>query len=68
MHTGGRSKHLKVVVVSLLCAIVFALVGLTARLDKMNGAGMTGRIDASGPVMPARTPKTMTSNVQSTIR
>ena len=30
MYGAGRTTHLKVVVRSLLCAIVFAIVGLTA--------------------------------------
>ena len=66
MYTAGRTTHLKVVVLSLLCAIVFAVVGLTARMGEMNGA--TSRTEASGPVIRGGAPKTVTSNEQNTIR
>ena len=58
MYTAGRTTHLKVVVRSFLCAIVFAIVGLTARLSHMDGAGTTSRIEASGPLIRAGAPKT----------
>jgi len=68
MYSAGRTTHLKVVVLSLICAIVFALVGLTARVSQMDGARTTSRIEASGLVIRARTPKSVTSNEQNTIR
>jgi hypothetical protein len=68
MYTAGRTTHLKVVVLSLLCAIVFAVVGLTARVSQMNGAQTTNRTEASGPVIRAGAPKSVTSNDQNTIR
>jgi hypothetical protein len=54
MYRAGRTTHLKIVVVALLCAIVFAVMGLTARVGDMNGARKPSRIDASGPVIRAR--------------
>ena len=68
MYTAGRTTHLKVVVLSLLCAIAFAVVGLAARVGQMNGAPTAGRIEASGPVIRAGALKTITSNEQNTIR
>jgi hypothetical protein len=68
MYTAGRTAHLKLVVLSLLCAIVFAIVGLTARVSQMNGAQTTNRIEASGPVIRAGVPKNVTSNEKNTIR
>ena len=68
MYTAGRTTHLKVVVLSLLCAIVFAIVGLTARVSQINGAQTANRIEASGPVIRAGAPKSVTSNEQNTIR
>ena len=68
MYTAGRAKHLKVVVLSLLCAIVFAIVGLTARVSQMNGARIPTPIEASGPAIRTRAPNTVTSNEQNTIR
>jgi hypothetical protein len=68
MYTAGRTTHLKVVVLSLLCAIVFALVGLTARVSHMNGGQTTNRIEASDPLIRAGASKSVTSNDQNTIR
>jgi hypothetical protein len=66
MYTASRATHLKVVVLSLLCAIVFAVVGLTARMGEMNGA--TNRNEASGLVIRAEAPRSVTSNEPNTIR
>jgi len=68
MYTAGRTTHLKIVVLSLLCAIVFAIVGLTVRVGQMDGAHTTNRTEASGPVIRAGAPKSVTSNDQNTVR
>ena len=68
MYTAGRTTHLKVLVLSLLCAIVFAIVGLTARVSQINRAQTANRIEAIGPVIRAGAPKSVTSNDQNTIR
>jgi hypothetical protein len=68
MYTAGRTTHFKVVVLSLLCAIVFAIVGLSARVGQMNGVPTTSRTEANGLVIRAGAPKTITSNEQNTIR
>ena len=68
MYTAGRTTHLKIVVLSLLCAIVFAIVGLTVRVGQMDGARTTSRVDPSGRVIRAGAPKSVTSNEQNTIR
>jgi hypothetical protein len=67
-YPSDRTTHLKVVVLSLLCAIVFAIVGLTVRVGQMDGARTTSRIETSGPLSRANAPKTVTSNEQNTIR
>ena len=54
MYTAGRTTYLKIVVVALLCAIVFTVMGLTARVGEMNGARKPSRIEASRPVIRAR--------------
>ena len=54
MYTAGRTTYLKIVVVALLCAIVFTVMGLTARVGEMNGARKPSPIEASGPVIRAR--------------
>ena len=68
MYTAGRTTHLKVVVLSLLCAIVFAIVGLTARVGQMDGVRTTSRIEASSTAIRAGAPKSVTSNEQNAIR
>ena len=62
-----RATHLKIVVASVLCAIVFALVGLMARVGEMNGTQATSRIEAKGPVISAGTMNVVTSNERNTI-
>jgi hypothetical protein len=54
MYTAGRTTYLKIVVVALLCAIVFTVMGLTARVGEMNGAQKPSPIEASRPVIRAR--------------
>ena len=45
---GGRTTHLKVVVVSLVCAILFAVAGLTARVGEMAGARASSPVETTG--------------------
>jgi hypothetical protein len=69
MDTAGRSTHLKVVVVSLLCATVVAGLGLIARAGDMRAAQASSRIETTtGPAIRAAGPRTVTSNEQNTIR
>ena len=67
MDAEDRATHLKIVVASVLCAIVFALVGLMARVGEMNGTQATSRIEAKGPVISAGTMNVVTRNEQNTI-
>lgn len=62
--TADRTTHLKIVVLSLIAAIVVVLVGLTARLAETGTA--TARIEAP-VVVKAGTPATYTSRA-TTIR
>lgn len=51
---GGRLSHVKVVVLTLLAAVIIMLIGITARAtDDTNGYGIT----ATGPIVmvPDRT-------------
>ena len=64
----GRTTHVKVVVLSLLCAIVFAVVGLTTRVGEMAGARATSHLETTSLAIPGGGPNTMTSNEQNTIR
>jgi len=68
MDTAGRSTHLKVVVVSLLCATIVAGLGLIARAGDMRAAQASSRIETTGPVIRAGGPRTVTSNEHNTIR
>jgi hypothetical protein len=55
------------VAVSVLCAIVFAVLALIAKVGEMNGTQATSRIEAKGPVIRAGTMNVVTSNEQNTI-
>jgi hypothetical protein len=68
MYSAGRSTHLKVVIVSLLCATVVAVLGILARASDMNGARAASRTETMPPVIRAGWPKTVTSNEHNTIR
>jgi hypothetical protein len=68
LYGASRTTHLKVVVLSLLCAIFFALVGLTARVGEMAGAQATSHLETTGLAIRAGGPKAMTNNEQNTIR
>ena len=62
------ATHLKIVVVSLVAAIVVVCVGIAARPDVPNGASAGSlRIEASGPVIKAGKPVVWTSR-ETTIR
>ena len=54
MFTADRVTHLKIVVVSLVCATVVAGIGIAARVT--DGTTVNGRLEAS--VMKAGTPFT----------
>jgi len=60
MYGAGRTTHLKVVVLSLLCAIVFAVVGLTARVGEMAGARANSHLETTG-IATRGGPNTITS-------
>jgi hypothetical protein len=59
MYHADRNTHIKVVVVSLLCAIIVVIVGFTARLSELTVAGTVTRVG---------TPAVVTNNVENTIR
>jgi hypothetical protein len=59
MYRADRNTHIKVVVVSLLCAIIIVIVGFTARLSELTVASTVTRVGA---------PAVVTNNVENTIR
>jgi Flp pilus assembly protein protease CpaA len=59
MYRADRNTHIKVVVVSCLCAIVVVIVGLTARLGDLTVAGTIARVGA---------PTVVTNATENTIR
>jgi hypothetical protein len=67
-YIAGRGADVAIVVASLLCATVLAVVGITARVGAINGAGASTRIEAGAPVLRAGGPNVLTSNEQNTIR
>ena len=54
--TADRTTHLKIVAVSLVAAIAVILVGVTARITDTGASA-----EASGPVLKAGKPATVTS-------
>ena len=64
MFTADRTTHLKIVVVSLACAILVAGVGIAARVTDSNPAN--GRFEAT--VLKAGTPVTAAKDATNTIR
>ena len=59
MYRADRNTHIKVVIVSLLCAIVVVIVGSTARLSDPAVASTITR---------AGVPAVVTNNAENTIR
>ena len=70
--SADKSTHLKIVVVSLFAAIVVVAVGLAARpnLSESTAVATTanGKIHATGPVIRAGKPLTITSSDTTAIR
>ena len=65
--TADRTTHLKIVVVSLVAAIVVVAVGIAARPIAPE-LGASARIQASGPAIKAGKPTAVTSSDASTVR
>jgi hypothetical protein len=53
MLTCGRVTHLKIAGVALIAALLFATVGLKARLDDFRAGNVTASVKAGGPTMKA---------------
>lgn len=62
LFTADRTTHLKIVVVSLLCALIVAGIGVAARLD----SDSAGHLEAT--VVKAGKPVTATAAQDRTIR
>ena len=62
LFTADRATHLKIVVVSLLCALIVAAIGIAARVD----SDSTSRMEAT--VVKAGKPVTATAGQDRTIR
>jgi hypothetical protein len=52
--TADRTTHLKIVVLSLVCATLVAGIGVASRISDTD----TGRLEATSPVVRAGTPMT----------
>jgi ABC-type proline/glycine betaine transport system permease subunit len=65
MFTADRMTHLKIVVVSLICATVVAGIGIAARVTDSSGPA-NGRLEAS--VMRVAPPVTAATTDGNTIR
>ena len=65
IHSADRATHLKIVVVSLICAMLVAGIGLTARVSD-NSAGASGRLETT-VIKPAK-PVTASAGDDSTVR
>jgi uncharacterized membrane protein SpoIIM required for sporulation len=64
MFTADRMTHLKIVVVSLVCATLVAGIGIAARVN--DGATSNGRFETA--VIKVTAPVTAATNDRSTIR
>ncbi len=64
MFTADRMTHLKIVVVSLICATVVAGIGVAARVS--DSTATNGRLEAT--VIKATTPVTAATTNGSTVR
>ena len=64
MHSAGRATHLKIVVLSLVGAIVVVLVGLNARTTEISSI----YLKTSGAVVKAVRPGTFAGQETPTIR
>jgi hypothetical protein len=65
--SADSATHLKVVVVSLIAGILVIGIGIAASPTFRDGAGAT-RMEATGPVIRAGKPVTVTAGENSTIR
>jgi ABC-type proline/glycine betaine transport system permease subunit len=64
MFTADRMTHLKIVVLSLVCATMVAGIGIAARVS--DGITTTGRLEAT--VIKATVPVTAATTDSSTVR
>ena len=64
MLTADRNTHLKIVVVSLICATIVAGVGIAARVTDLNASGM--RMESA--VVKAGKPVTAATAANTSIR
>lgn len=55
MYTADRRTHLKIVVVSLVCATIFAGIGIAARVSPPNGRLEATVITIGKPITAATT-------------
>ena len=67
LFTADRMTHLKIVVMALVCATLVAGAGIAARVTDRT-TGMSGRLEATGPVIKAPKPVTAATGEGSTIR
>ena len=65
--TADRMTHLKIVVMALVCATLVAGVGIAARVTD-GTTGISGRLQATGPVIKAPKPVTASTGEDRTIR
>lgn len=65
--SADRNTHLKVVVVSLIAGILVIGVGIAAS-PSFHQSGLSARIEATGPIIRAGKPVTVTAGETSTVR
>lgn len=68
MFTADRTTHLKIVVVSLICATLVAGLGVAARISDGVAMSGNGRLEATGPVLKAGKPVTAAAAGQTAVR
>ena len=68
MLTCGRTTHLKIVAVALIAAVLFATVGLKARLDDACAGNVTASVKAGGPAMKVGKPALYSTRDDAAVR
>ena len=68
LFTADRMTHLKIVVLSLLCATLVAGIGVASRITDSSMTGSNGRLEATAPIIKAGKPVTASTSADRTIR
>lgn len=68
LFTADRMTHLKIVVLSLVCATLIAGISVASRLTDTDVTGPLGRLEATGPVFKAGKPITASVDDHTVVR